>query len=34
MIINLITVWNCCMGDEEYNIISKLIIDMRLNETN
>lgn len=34
MTVNLINIWNCCLGEEEYEIISKLILYMRLNETN
>ncbi|CAD8076630.1 unnamed protein product [Paramecium sonneborni] len=34
MFINLINIWNCCFGQEEYDIISKLIVQLRLNESN
>ncbi|CAD8136269.1 unnamed protein product [Paramecium octaurelia] len=34
MITNLINIWNCCIGQEEFDIISKLILQMRLNESN
>ncbi|CAD8054351.1 unnamed protein product [Paramecium sonneborni] len=34
MFINLINIWNSCLGQEEYDIISKLILQLRLNESN
>lgn len=34
MIVNLINVWNCCLVEEDFYTISKLILQIRLNETN
>ncbi|CAD8044106.1 unnamed protein product [Paramecium primaurelia] len=34
MIVNLINVWNCCLVEEDFCTISKLILQIRLNETN
>ncbi|CAD8047127.1 unnamed protein product [Paramecium sonneborni] len=34
MLVNLINVWNCCLVEEDFYTISKLILQIRLNETN
>ncbi|CAD8135320.1 unnamed protein product [Paramecium octaurelia] len=34
MIVNLINVWNCCLVEEDFYTLSKLILQIRINETN
>ncbi|CAK78758.1 unnamed protein product (macronuclear) [Paramecium tetraurelia] len=34
VIVNLMNVWNCCLVEEDFDTISKLILQIRINETN